>query len=180
MPPPTFQSHTHPALSEDWDESYLTVLSANNWRQLRELLARSNPEVVMPLSSTPPLSQVVILTLVWRLAVTIREAPSVDRGLESTLLWLRRAASVLDPSDLIISLQAPGIGFNKGTADDPPRWTPGGRCCQNDRGHPGYTPQEAIGTVPTRGSPFFLSILLFRCIRQARGVCCYNPSRHDW
>ena len=65
LPPPTQQ--TPPAPSEEmWDDTYLAVLGTQDLRQLRELLARSNPEVIMPLKGPPPLSQAVILTLVHR------------------------------------------------------------------------------------------------------------------
>lgn len=64
LPPPTQQ--TPPAPSEEWDDTYLAVLGMQDTRQLRELLARSNPEVIMPLKGSPPLSQAVILTLVHR------------------------------------------------------------------------------------------------------------------
>jgi hypothetical protein len=65
LPPPTQQ--TPPAPSEEtWDDTYLSVLGTQDLRQLRELLARSNPEVIMPLKGQPPLSQAVILTLVHR------------------------------------------------------------------------------------------------------------------
>lgn len=101
--PPPVQSHTSPAPTEEWDESYLAVLSTQDLRQLRELLARSNPEVIMPLNSTPPLSQAVILTLVHRLAAALGETPPVDESFKSTLWWLQRAASVLNPSDPLIS-----------------------------------------------------------------------------
>jgi len=101
--PPPVQSHTPPAPTEEWDESYLAVLSTQDLRQLRELLARSNPEVVMPLNSTPPLSQAVILTLVHRLAAAVGETPPVDESFKSTLWWLQRSASALNPSDPLIS-----------------------------------------------------------------------------
>jgi hypothetical protein len=65
LPPPTQQ--TPPAPSEEpWDDTYLSVLGMQDLRQLRELLGRSNPEVVMPLKGQSPLSQAVILTLVHR------------------------------------------------------------------------------------------------------------------
>ena len=64
LPPPT--QRTPPAPSEEWDDTYLAVLGTQDTRQLRELLARSNPEVIMPLKGSPPLSQAVILTLVHR------------------------------------------------------------------------------------------------------------------
>ena len=49
-----------------WDDTYLNVLGTQDTRQLRELLARSNPDAVMPLKGQSPLSQAVILTLVHR------------------------------------------------------------------------------------------------------------------
>jgi hypothetical protein len=101
--PPPVQSHTPPGPTEEWDESYLAVLGTQELRQLRELLARSNPDVVMPLNSTPPLSQAVILTLVHRLAAALGETPPVDESFKSTLWWLHRAASTLNPSDPLIS-----------------------------------------------------------------------------
>lgn len=101
--PPPVQSHTSPAPTEEWDESYLAVLSTQDLRQLRELLARSNPEVIMPLNTTSPLSQAVILTLVHRLAAALGETPPVDESFKSTLWWLQRAASVLNTSDPLIS-----------------------------------------------------------------------------
>lgn len=52
--------------TEDWDDTYLAVLGTQDLKQLRELLARSNPEVIMPSSGAGPLSQAVILTLVHR------------------------------------------------------------------------------------------------------------------
>lgn len=54
--------------SEEWDDTYLSVLSTQDPKQLRELLARSNPEIVMPLSGPGPLSQAVILTLLHRVS----------------------------------------------------------------------------------------------------------------
>ena len=69
LPPPTQQ--TPPAPSEEtWDDTYLTVLGKQDTRQLRDLLSRSNPEVIMPLKGQPPLSQAVILTLVHRVRLS--------------------------------------------------------------------------------------------------------------
>lgn len=101
--PPPVESHTSPTQKEEWDESYLAVLGTQDLRQLRELLARSNPEMVMPLNGAPPLSQAVILTLVHRLAAALGETPPVDDNFKSSLWWLQRAASVLNPSDPLIS-----------------------------------------------------------------------------
>jgi hypothetical protein len=69
-PPPQLVQRTPPSSKgEDWDETYLAVLGTQDPRQLRELLARSNPEVVMPLNGPGPLSQAVILTLLHRVCV---------------------------------------------------------------------------------------------------------------
>jgi hypothetical protein len=71
-PPPVPQavSHTPPlGQSEEWDDTYLAVLGSQDSRQLRELLARSNPEIVMPSSGSGPLSQAVVLTLVHRVSI---------------------------------------------------------------------------------------------------------------
>lgn len=60
-----------PVQSEEWDDTYLAVLGSQDSRQLRELLARSNPDVVMPLNGAGPLSQAVVLTLVHRVRALI-------------------------------------------------------------------------------------------------------------
>ena len=101
--PPPVQSHTSPAPTEEWDESYLAVLGTQDLRQLRDLLARSNPEVIMPLDTKPPLSQAVILTLVHRLAAAVGEISPADESFKSTLWWLQRSSSVLNTSDPLIS-----------------------------------------------------------------------------
>jgi len=68
-PPPQVQAQrSPPTQSEEWDDTYLSVLSTQDPKQLRELLARSNPEIVMPLSGPGPLSQAVILTLLHRVS----------------------------------------------------------------------------------------------------------------
>ena len=69
---------------------------------MMDLLLRTDPEVVMPLNSTPLLSQAMILTLLHRLAAAIDEDPS-DETLQTLLWWLRRAASVLDVTDPLLS-----------------------------------------------------------------------------
>ena len=70
LPPPTHQ--TPPALSQElWDDtnlSYLAMLRTQDHPQLWELLARTTPEVVMPLMGQSLLSQTVILTLVHRVS----------------------------------------------------------------------------------------------------------------
>lgn len=65
-PPPPSSQRSPPAQSEEWDDTYLAVLGTQDSKQLRELLARSNPEIVMPLNAPGPLSQAVILTLLHR------------------------------------------------------------------------------------------------------------------
>jgi len=102
LPPPTQQTPPAPA-EETWDDSYLNVLATQDTRQLRELLARSNPEVVMPLKGQPPLSQAVILTLVHRLAGAIGESAPVDESFKSSMWWLQRAATVLNTNDPLIA-----------------------------------------------------------------------------
>ncbi|KDQ60636.1 hypothetical protein JAAARDRAFT_31601 [Jaapia argillacea MUCL 33604] len=103
-PPPPIVRHTPPTTQvEEWDDTYLAVLGTQDARQLRELLARSNPEVVMPMSGQGPLSQAVVLTLVHRLAATVGETPPVDESFKSSLWWLQRASSVLNTSDPLIS-----------------------------------------------------------------------------
>ena len=68
-PPPPPQKRQSPAApSEEWDDTYLAVLGTQDPRQLRELLSRSNPEVVMPLKGPSPLSQAVVLTLLHRVS----------------------------------------------------------------------------------------------------------------
>lgn len=54
--------------AEEWDDTYLAVLGTQDLKQLRELLARSNPEIIMPSNGPGPLSQAVILTLVHRVS----------------------------------------------------------------------------------------------------------------
>lgn len=54
---------------EEMDDTFLAVLGTQDMKQLRELLARSTPDVIMPTSGTGPLSQAVILTLVHRVSL---------------------------------------------------------------------------------------------------------------
>ncbi|KIK98818.1 hypothetical protein PAXRUDRAFT_823420 [Paxillus rubicundulus Ve08.2h10] len=105
-PPPPLPSSSQrspPAPSEEWDDTYLAVLGMQDPKQLRELLARSNPEVVMPLNGPGPLSQAVILTLLHRLAAIVGETPPVDEGFKSALWWLQRASTVLNINEPLIS-----------------------------------------------------------------------------
>lgn len=105
-PPPAPASQRSPPTQpqrEEWDDTYLSVLSTQDPKQLRELLARSNPEIVMPLNGPGPLSQAVILTLLHRLAATVGETPPVDESFKSALWWLQRAATVLNINEPLIS-----------------------------------------------------------------------------
>jgi len=96
QPPP-------PPRTEEWDDTYLAVLGMQDVKQLRELLARSNPEVIMPTNGPGPLSQAVVLTLVHRLAAAVGETSPVDEAFKSTLWWLQRASMSLNISDPLIS-----------------------------------------------------------------------------
>ncbi|KAL4250457.1 Enhancer of mRNA-decapping protein 4 C-terminal domain-containing protein [Abortiporus biennis] len=89
--------------SEEWDDTYLAILGTQDARQLRELLARSNPDIVMPMNGNGPLSQAVVLTLVHRLSQLIGDTPPVDESFKSSLWWLQRASSILNTSDPLIS-----------------------------------------------------------------------------
>ncbi|KAI0781076.1 hypothetical protein BD413DRAFT_462702 [Trametes elegans] len=89
--------------TEEWDDAYLTVLGSQDMRQLRELLARSNPEIVMPLNGPSPLSQAVMLTLVHRLSTIIGETSPVDESFKVSMWWLQRAATALNTTDPLIS-----------------------------------------------------------------------------
>jgi len=88
---------------EEMDDTFLAVLGTQDMKQLRELLARSTPDVIMPTSGSGPLSQAVILTLVHRLAGAIGETSPVDEAFKTSLWWLQRASSTLNTSDPLIS-----------------------------------------------------------------------------
>ncbi|KZT69035.1 hypothetical protein DAEQUDRAFT_757242 [Daedalea quercina L-15889] len=92
-----------PTQTEEWDDTYLAVLGTQDVRQLRELLARSNPEVVMPLKGSGPLSQAVVLTLVHRLSSIVGETSPLDESFKVSMWWLQRAASTLNTADPLIS-----------------------------------------------------------------------------
>ncbi|KAF9239664.1 hypothetical protein BU15DRAFT_87964 [Melanogaster broomeanus] len=102
-PPPSSSQRSPPAQAEEWDDTYLSVLGTQDPKQLRELLARSNPEIVMPLNGPGPLSQAVILTLLHRLAAIVGETPPIDEGFKSALWWLQRASTVLNINEPLIS-----------------------------------------------------------------------------
>jgi len=105
-PPPLPQQalHTSPqGQTEEWDDTYLAVLGTQDIRQLRELLARSNPDLIMPLKGPGPLSQAVVLTLVHRLSSIVGETSPLDESFKISMWWLQRAASTLNTSDPLIS-----------------------------------------------------------------------------
>jgi len=88
---------------EEWDDTYLAVLGTQDPRQLRELLSRSNPEIVLPLKGSGPLSQAVVLTLLHRLAAMVGETPPHEEIFKQSLWWLQRTASTLNTNDPLIS-----------------------------------------------------------------------------
>jgi hypothetical protein len=75
--------------AEQWDDTYLHVLGTQDRGQLRDLLARSNPEVVMPANGQGPLSQAVILTLLHRVSCVNLHGSAAD-SIYSSLLPLVR------------------------------------------------------------------------------------------
>ncbi|KZV64468.1 hypothetical protein PENSPDRAFT_588327 [Peniophora sp. CONT] len=121
VPPP---AHHSPPLSnavgqapdpDGWDETYMNVLQSQDARALRELLARSPPDALMPLSpnAPSPLSQVVLLSLVHRLATGLNEMAPEGEAFQGNLWWLRRAAGKLNAEDVTIKPYAarvlPGV-----------------------------------------------------------------------
>lgn len=58
---------------EDWDDIFLATLQSHDPRQLRDLLARCNPDVIMPVKrELTPISQAVVLTLIHRVSHSIQ------------------------------------------------------------------------------------------------------------
>ncbi|QRW17722.1 inactive protein kinase [Rhizoctonia solani] len=82
QPQPQSQQQPQQQRSEDWDDTFLGVLSTQDHGKLRELLARCNPEVIMPSSGNgqSPLSQAVVLTLIHRLSSTLSELSPLTKG----------------------------------------------------------------------------------------------------
>ncbi|CCM02934.1 uncharacterized protein FIBRA_05049 [Fibroporia radiculosa] len=106
VPPPLPQPpvvRSSPAQSEEWDDTYLAVLGTQDIRQLRELLARSKPDVIMPLNGPTLLSQAVVLTLVHRLSSVVGETSPLDDSFKLSMWWLQRAASTLNTQDPLIA-----------------------------------------------------------------------------
>jgi len=60
------QERTPPVKTDQWDEKYLGVLHSQDPAKLRDLLSRTNPDLVLPLNGPPLVSQAVILTLIHR------------------------------------------------------------------------------------------------------------------
>jgi len=70
---------------------------------LRELLASTDPEHIMPLNGPPLVSQAVVLTLVHRLASIVGETSAADENFKTTLWWLQRLVAILRPEDKLIT-----------------------------------------------------------------------------
>ncbi|TFK25084.1 hypothetical protein FA15DRAFT_668959 [Coprinopsis marcescibilis] len=102
-PPPPQAERTPPVKPDKWDEIYLGVLHTQDPNKLKDLLAHSNPDLIMPLNGSSLVSQAVILTLVHRLSSVVGETPPNDESFKSSLWWLQRSVSVLRPEDKLIS-----------------------------------------------------------------------------
>lgn len=72
-PPPAHpQPQRSPSIPPDqWDEMYLSVLHTQDTNKLRELLATTDPDMIMPLNGNSLVSQAVILTLVHRVSIDV-------------------------------------------------------------------------------------------------------------
>jgi len=92
-----------PVRVEDWDSTFLNTLGQNDQKQIRDLLARSPPDVVLPVGQTSPLSQTVILALIHRLALSLTELSPADDAFKNTLWWLQRCAYSLKPNNIVIA-----------------------------------------------------------------------------
>jgi hypothetical protein len=154
LPPPAPAPAPQPAPraappNEEWDDTYLAVLGTQDPQQLRELLARSNPEVVMPLTGNGPLSQAVVLTLVHRLSATISETSPADETFKVSLWWLLRAASTLNPTHHMISPYIarvlPNVQQMLNTTKQRLSILPGGSPALNDAVRTISDVQEALG-----------------------------------
>jgi len=100
---PPIQAPPAPVRVEDWDSTFLTTLGQNDHKQLRDLLSRSPPDVVLPVSQPSPLSQTVILALIHRMAISLTELSPADDAFKTTLWWLQRSALSLNPKDNVIA-----------------------------------------------------------------------------
>ncbi|KAF8905988.1 hypothetical protein CPB84DRAFT_1705198 [Gymnopilus junonius] len=97
------QERTPPLKPDQWDENYLGVLHLQDPNKLRDLLTRTNPDLVFPLNGAALVSQAVILTLVHRLSAIIGETAPNDENFKNSLWWLQRVSSLLRPNDKLIS-----------------------------------------------------------------------------
>lgn len=70
-PPSQPQDRTPPPKTEQWDENYLSILHSQDPAKLRDVLQRTNPDLVFPINGTPLVSQAVILTLIHRVCVFV-------------------------------------------------------------------------------------------------------------
>ncbi|TRM62731.1 hypothetical protein BD626DRAFT_498259 [Schizophyllum amplum] len=105
-PPPVTQERMAPPpamKSEQWDEIYLSTLHTQDLNKLRDLLARSDADVVMPPNGPVLVSQAVILTLIHRLAAALGETSPTEEAFKASLWWLQRAVAILRPEDKLIS-----------------------------------------------------------------------------
>ncbi|KAJ7756874.1 hypothetical protein DFH07DRAFT_919930 [Mycena maculata] len=105
QPPPqqSQQERTPPIKADQWDDIYLGVLHTQDASKLRELLAHTNPELIMPLNGPTLVSQAVLLTLVHRLSAVISEIPPNDEAFKNALWWLQRTSALLRPEDKLIT-----------------------------------------------------------------------------
>ncbi|KAF5373132.1 hypothetical protein D9758_001691 [Tetrapyrgos nigripes] len=103
LQPPPQADRSPPIKSDQWDEIYLSVLHTQDISKLRELLARTNPELIMPLNSQPLVSQAVILTLVHRLSAAVGETSPSEESFKTSLWWLQRSVTMLRPEDKLIT-----------------------------------------------------------------------------
>ncbi|KAF7311567.1 hypothetical protein MKEN_01059300 [Mycena kentingensis (nom. inval.)] len=97
------QERTPPMKADQWDDIYLNILHTQDPAKLRDLLAHTNPELIMPLNGPTLVSQAVILTLVARLSSILSETPPNDEAFKNTLWWLQRTAALLRPEDKLIT-----------------------------------------------------------------------------
>ncbi|KAF7354991.1 Protein kinase domain-containing protein [Mycena sanguinolenta] len=104
QPFPQTQPERTPPLSEEvqWDDVYLGVLHTHDPSKLEQLLLHTDPELVMPLNGPALVSQVVMLTLVYRLSAVISETPPNDAAFKHALWWLQRVTMLLRPEDELI------------------------------------------------------------------------------
>lgn len=75
VPPPAQPQAPAPApvRVEDWDSTFLGTLGQNDQKQIRDLLSRTPPDVVLPVGQLSPLSQTVILALIHRVSVSLQQ-----------------------------------------------------------------------------------------------------------